>query len=58
MAAEHGVKDRSISTGGAAYRVIIPRGKIQGDNRALELLDNDVGELSLLESSYLYWDSS
>lgn len=43
MAAEHGVKDRSTSTGDAAYRVVIPREKMQGDKRALELLDSDVG---------------
>ena len=39
VAQEHGVKDRSISTGDAACRVIIPREKMQGDKRALELLD-------------------
>lgn len=43
MASRHGVKDRSISTGDAAYRVIIPREKMQGDKRALGLLNSNVG---------------
>lgn len=42
MALHHGVKDHSTSTGDAAYRVIIPREKIQGDKRALELLDRNI----------------
>ena len=43
MAQEYGVKDRSTSTGDAAYRVIILREKMQRNKRALELLDTNVG---------------
>ena len=42
MASRHGVKDHSTSTGDAAYRVSIPREKIQEDKRALELLDSNI----------------
>jgi salicylate hydroxylase len=43
MAEAHGVKDHSIPTGDAAYRVLIPKEKMQGDERALELLKQNVG---------------
>ena len=43
MVQKYGVKDHSTSTGDAAYRVIIPREKMQGDKRALELLGDNVG---------------
>ncbi|KAH8766468.1 salicylate hydroxylase [Hyaloscypha sp. PMI_1271] len=34
---------RPISTGDAAYRVLIPRSQLVGDQRALELLNSNVG---------------
>lgn len=43
MASHHGVKDQSTCTGDAAYRVILPREKMQEDNRALGLLDSNSG---------------
>lgn len=43
MASYHGVKDQSTCTGDAAYRVILPREKMQEDNRALGLLDSNSG---------------
>jgi salicylate hydroxylase len=43
MAASHGVSDRSYPTGDAAYRILIPREKLQHDQEALSLLDENVG---------------
>lgn len=43
MAKRHNIQDRSIPTGDAAYRVIIPKEKMQGDQRALDLLNGNVG---------------
>ena len=43
MALKHGIKDHSTFTGDAAYRVIIPREKMQGNTRALELIDRNIG---------------
>ena len=43
MALHYGVEDYSTSTGDAAYRVIIPRKKLQRDRRALELLNSNIG---------------
>lgn len=37
------VKDRSVTTGDAACRVVIPQQKMQGDERALALLESNVG---------------
>ena len=42
MAMYHGIKDNSTSTGDAAYRVMIPRKRMQGDARALKLLDSNI----------------
>ena len=43
MMEKHGVKDRSQPTGDAAYRVQIPKDKLQHDPEALELLEKNVG---------------
>lgn len=43
MAVSHGTQDKSTSTGDAAYRVLIPREKMQGNMRALRLLDSNIG---------------
>lgn len=43
MAEQHGVEDRGTPTFNAVYRVVIPRWLYQGDRRALELLDSNVG---------------
>ena len=43
MASSRGVEDYTTSTGDAAYRVIIPREKLQEDERALELLNSNIG---------------
>ena len=41
MAAEYGLKDYSTSTGDAAYRITIPRERLQDNKRALELIDSN-----------------
>ena len=43
MAAHHGVKDHSLPTGDSAYRILIPREKLERDERALHLLGENVG---------------
>ncbi|RAH64856.1 FAD/NAD(P)-binding domain-containing protein [Aspergillus aculeatinus CBS 121060] len=43
IASHHGVKDICQPTGDAAYRIMIPKDKLQGDKRALELLNHNVG---------------
>ena len=43
MVAESGLVDRSIPTGDAAYRLIIPRERIIQDAEALKILDGDTG---------------
>ena len=43
LALHHGVRDDSISTGDAAYRVTIPREKMQGNRRTLKLLASNIG---------------
>ena len=43
MALSRGIQDKSTFTGDAAYRVIIPREKMQGNIRALKLLDSNIG---------------
>ena len=43
MAAAHGVQDRSQPTGDSAYRILIPREKLDHDPEALKLLDANVG---------------
>lgn len=43
MADSHGIKDHSIPTGDAAYRILIPKEKLQHDEKALKLLGEDVG---------------
>lgn len=43
MAEKHGVRDRSLPTGDAAYRILIPREKMDHDEAALELLDENAG---------------
>lgn len=43
MTEAHGIKDCSIPTGDAAYRILIPREKLQHDKRALALLDQNIG---------------
>ena len=42
MAVNHDIKDMSIFTGDAAYRLLIPREKMQMDLQALELLDSNI----------------
>ena len=42
MVLNHGCHDHSTSTGDAAYRVVIPRDRMQGDPRALKLLDSNI----------------
>jgi salicylate hydroxylase len=43
MAAAHGVRDHSRSTGDAAYRVLIPKEDMKHDARALKLLNSNIG---------------
>lgn len=43
MAVSHGIKDRSYPTGDAAYRILIPREKLEHDEEALHLLEENVG---------------
>lgn len=43
MALKHGIEDHRTCTGDAAYRVIIPREKMQGNIRALSLIDRNIG---------------
>lgn len=43
MAAASGISDRSVPTGDAAYRVLIPREKMKGDPEAMSLLDGSFG---------------
>jgi salicylate hydroxylase len=43
IAAHHGVKDESVSTGDAAYRVMIPKEKMDHDQQALDLLFKNIG---------------
>lgn len=43
MTSAHGVTDHSHPTGDAAYRVLVPKDKIAGDEKALELLKENVG---------------
>ena len=43
MAAASGIRDYSIPTGDAAYRVLIPREKMKPDPEAMSLLDGNFG---------------
>lgn len=43
IAEAHGHKDHSVPTGDAAYRILIPKEKLEHDDYALELLKHDVG---------------
>jgi salicylate hydroxylase len=43
IASSHGVKDRSQPTGDAAYRILIPKEKLNHDPKALALLNEDIG---------------
>ena len=43
IAASHGHRDLSAPTGDAAYRVLIPKEKMTHDQRAMELLNQNVG---------------
>lgn len=43
IASSHGVEDRSQPTGDAAYRILIPKEKLDHDPQALALLNEDVG---------------
>lgn len=43
LAACHGLADDSVPTGDAAYRLLIPRERMEQDERALALLDENVG---------------
>lgn len=43
MTERRGGKDRSLPTGDAAYRILIPREKLLHDARALKLLDTNMG---------------
>lgn len=43
IASHHGVHDTVLPTGDAAYRILIPKEKMQGDQRALDLLNSNVG---------------
>jgi salicylate hydroxylase len=43
IARRHGVRDESVPTGDAAYRVLIPREEMEHDQQALELLARNVG---------------
>jgi len=43
MADHHGIKDRNQPTGDAAYRILIPKDRMPGDERALRLLEYNVG---------------
>ncbi|PYH87412.1 FAD/NAD(P)-binding domain-containing protein [Aspergillus ellipticus CBS 707.79] len=43
MAAHHNAKDICQPTGHAAYRIMIPKDRMQGDQRALRLLGQNVG---------------
>lgn len=43
MAQAHGVHDRSLHTGDSAYRVLIPKEKLEHDPEALDLLNTNVG---------------
>lgn len=43
IAASHGHRDFSLPTGDAAYRVLIPKERMEHDERALKLLNQNVG---------------
>ena len=43
MVAKYGIIDRSKPTGDACYRILIPRDRMKGDQRALDLLNSNVG---------------
>ena len=43
MAEGHGIQDQSQPTGDAAYRILIPREKLEHDKEALELLESNAG---------------
>ncbi|KAJ5294076.1 salicylate hydroxylase [Penicillium antarcticum] len=43
VASHHGHTDTCQPTGDAAYRIMIPKGMMQGDQRALDLLNHNVG---------------
>lgn len=43
IAEHHKVKDHSVPTGDAAYRVLIPKKEMEHDEQALSLLNEDVG---------------
>lgn len=43
IAEKHGHQDRSTPTGDAAYRILIPKEKLQHDKYALELLNTNAG---------------
>ncbi|GAA6062309.1 hypothetical protein JCM10212_006861 [Sporobolomyces blumeae] len=43
MLALHGVKDEGRATGDAAYRIIIPRDKLEHDPELVQLVDDKVG---------------
>lgn len=43
VASHHGVTDTCQPTGDAAYRIMIPKEQMKGDQRALDLLNHNVG---------------
>lgn len=43
IAASHGHRDFSLPTGDAAYRILIPKKRMEHDERALKLLNENVG---------------
>ncbi|MCJ1319937.1 hypothetical protein MMC15_005273 [Xylographa vitiligo] len=43
IAKAHGIEDRSQPTGDSAYRILIPKEKLEHDPEALELLNTNVG---------------
>ena len=43
IAKAHGIEDRSQPTGDAAYRILIPKDKLEHDPKALELLNTNAG---------------
>ncbi|MCJ1405496.1 hypothetical protein MMC11_008724 [Xylographa trunciseda] len=43
IAKAHGIEDRSQPTGDAAYRILIPKEKLEHDPEALDLLNTNVG---------------
>ena len=43
IAKAHGIEDRSQPTGDAAYRILIPKEKLEHDPEALDLLNTNTG---------------